>query len=100
MIKHIIVLKLKENAGGKSKAENAQMLKREFEGMTGKIREIRGLEVGINFNSTPDAYDMALTAEFATQKDLDTYLNHPEHQRIVAILRQLRESRIVVDYEL
>jgi len=99
MVKHIIVLKLKENAGGKSKAENAQMLKREFEGMTAKIAQIRGLEVGINFNSTPDAYDMALTAEFASRKDLDTYQSHPEHQRIVAILRQLRESRIVVDYE-
>ncbi len=99
MIKHIIVLKLKDNAGGKSKADNAQMLKREFEGMMGKIGEIRRLDVGINFNSTPDAYDMALTAEFESKKDLDIYQNHPEHQRIVAILRPLRETRIVVDYE-
>ncbi len=99
MIKHIIVLKLKEHAGGKSKSENAQMLKREFEGMPEKIREIRKLEVGINFDPTPDAYDMALAAEFASRRDLEIYQNHPEHQRIVAILRPLRESRIVVDYE-
>jgi hypothetical protein len=100
MIKHIVVWKLKESAGGKSKHENAQMLKRELEGLTCAIREIRKLEVGINFNSAQDAYDLALIAEFADKKDLDTYQNHPEHQRIVGILRQHRDSRIVVDYEM
>ncbi len=100
MVKHIIVLKLKENAFGNSKAENAQMLKRELEGMTRKIKEIRKIEVGINFNPGQDAYDLALIAEFADKKDLDTYQNHPEHQRVVGILRQHRDVRIVVDYEI
>ena len=99
MVKHVIVLKLKESAGGKSKDENALMLKRELEGMKGKIREIRTLEVGMNFTRGQDAYDLSLIAEFADKKDLESYLNHPEHQRILAILRQVRDSRVVVDYE-
>ena len=99
MVKHIIVLKLKESAAGKSKDENARMLKREFEGMKDKIKEIRKLEVGINFTQGQDAYDLGLIAEFADRNDLDVYQKHPEHQRIVAILRQVRDSRIVVDYE-
>ncbi len=100
MIKHIILLKLKEEAFGKSKAENAEMLKREFEGMPAKIKEIRKLEVGINFNPSGDAFDLSLIAEFANRKDLDIYQNHPEHMRIVAIVRQCRDRRIVVDYEM
>ena len=99
MVKHIVVLKLKESVGGKPKSENARMLWREFEGMKDKIKEIRALDVGINFNPAADAYDLALVAEFADRKDLDTYQNHPEHQRIVAIMKQHREARIVVDYE-
>ncbi len=100
MIKHIIVLKLKEEALGKSKAENAEMLKREFEGMPARIKEIRKLEVGINFNPSEDAYDLSLIAEFANRKDLDIYQNHAEHRRVIGIVRQCRDQRIVVDYEM
>jgi hypothetical protein len=100
MIKHIVLWKLKEHSEGKPKAENAVMLKRELELMTSRIKEIRKLEVGINFNSGQDAYDLALFSEFATKQDLETYQNHPEHQRVVAILRRLRETRVVADYEI
>ena len=100
MVKHIILLKLKENALGKPTAENARMLKREFLGMPARIKEILKLEVGINFNTGKDAYDSALIAEFANKQDLDAYQIHPEHQRVVGIIRQHRDVRIVVDYEM
>lgn len=100
MIKHIILLKLKDSAEGKTKAENATMLKRELESLASKIKEIRKLEVGINFNTGQDAYDLGLMSEFANKNYLDAYQNHPEHQRVAAILRRLRDYRIVVDYEL
>jgi len=99
MIKHIVVWKLKERAEEKSKAENARLLKRELESLVGKIPAIRKFEVGINFNPTPDAYDMSVVSEFATKEDLDGYLNHPEHQRVAGLLKRLRDTRIVVDYE-
>jgi Stress responsive A/B Barrel Domain. len=100
MIKHIVVWKLKEEAKGKPKSENAVMLKHELESLTPKIKEIRKFEVGINFNTQQDAYDLGLVSEFANKDDLDTYLNHPEHQRVAGIVRRVRESRIVVDYEM
>lgn len=99
MIKHIILLKLKESAEGKPKSDNVLFLKRELESLASKIKEIRKLEVGINFNTGQDAYDLALISEFATREDLDTYQIHPEHQRVIAIIRRFRETRIVVDYE-
>jgi hypothetical protein len=100
MIRHIVAWKLKENAEGKTKAENALMLKNELESLAAKIKEIRTIEVGVNFNSGQDAYDLGLVSEFATKYDLDVYQNHPEHQRVAGILRRLRETRIVVDYEM
>jgi len=99
MVKHIVALKLKENAGGKSKDENARMLKREIEGLKSKIKEIRTIEVGINFNPAADAYHLVVVAEFSNKKDLDTYQNHPEHQRIVGIMKEVHDTRVVVDYE-
>jgi len=98
MIKHIVAWKLKEHAEGRSRMENALLLKRELESMTAKIKEIRSLEVGMNFNDGQDAYDLVLVTEFTRKEDLEIYQNHPEHQRVVAILRRLRESRVVVDY--
>lgn len=99
MIKHIIMLKLKETAAGKSSQENAVMLKRELESLRSKIREIKKLEVGINVAEDPDAYDLVLCSEFAEKKDLETYMRHPEHKKVGEIVKNVRETRIVVDYE-
>ncbi len=99
MIRHIVVWKLKDRAEGRSKIENARILKRELESLVPKIHEIRELKVGVNCNTSGDAYDLALISEFGSQQDLDTYINHPEHQRVAGIVKGLRETRIVVDYE-
>ncbi len=100
MIKHIIVLKLKDQAEGRSKADNAVLLKRELASLTLTIKEIRKLEVGINLNTGEDAYDIGLVSEFANKSDLDVFQNNPEHQRVAGLVRRVRESRIVVDYEM
>jgi hypothetical protein len=100
MIKHIVVWKLKEEAEGRPKVDNSIMLKRELELMSKRIKEIQKLEVGINFNSGQDAYDLSLYSEFASRQDLEAYQNHPEHLRVVALLRKVRDARVVVDYEI
>jgi hypothetical protein len=67
MFKHIVVWKLKEFAEGASKEENARKMKVLLEGLKGKIRAIKSLEVGININGYPDSYDVILYSEFAPQ---------------------------------
>ena len=99
MVKHIVCWTFKEQAEGKSKKENLRETKALLEGLKGKIKEVKHLEVGINFNPAPHAYDLALYAEFENKKDLLTYTNHPEHQRVVEHLGRVRDQRIVVDYE-
>ncbi|AET68669.1 Stress responsive A/B Barrel Domain-containing protein [Desulfosporosinus orientis DSM 765] len=58
MIKHIVMWKLKEFAEGKSRTENARILKIILEGLKNSIAQIRHIEVGININPSEDSYDV------------------------------------------
>ncbi len=99
MVKHIVLLRLKERAQGSSKSDNVAMLKRELESLPSRIEEIVSFEVGENFNPSPDAYDLSVIAVFRSRKDLETYLRHPEHMKVVAVMNQVRDTRVLVDYE-
>jgi len=49
MIKHIVFFGLADNAEGKSKAENAVIIKSELENLKHLIPQIKKIEVGINY---------------------------------------------------
>jgi hypothetical protein len=98
MLKHIVLFKLKENAEGASKEENAKKVKADLEALAGKIPQLRRIEVGINCIPGDAAYDVALYSEFADEKDLSIYMKHPEHVKVANYVGKVRESRVVVDY--
>ena len=99
MIKHIVMWRLKDSAAGASREENAKKLKQSLEDLKDKIGDIKALEVGINFNASPAAFDVVLYSEFADMEGLDSYQNHPEHLKIVDFVGEIRTDRAVVDYE-
>jgi hypothetical protein len=99
MIKHIVMWQLKDFAEGAPKQENALKAKQLLEGLNGKIKGIKLLEVGINLNDTPAAYDIVLYSEFANRQDLDAYQQHPEHAKAGDFIGKIRQDRKVVDYE-
>jgi hypothetical protein len=99
MIKHIVLWKLKEGVEGKSKQETAQELKRALEGLKGTVQEVQALEVGINFNPADTASDLSLYTEFKSREDLDKYQKHPEHLKVVELVKKLTVERRVSDYE-
>lgn len=98
MIKHIVLFKLREHAEGADKRQNALKIKAALEDLRRKIPEIIHLEVGINSIPSDGAYDIALYSSFADEKDLNTYLRHPEHVKAAEFVAKVRESRVVVDY--
>ena len=99
MIKHIVLWKLKEEAEGLSKKENAAELKRKLEGLKSKISEIVELEVGLSFETSDAASDVALYSLFKNKEDLGKYQKHPEHQKIAEFVKSVVSERRVVDYE-
>lgn len=98
MVKHIVMWRLKESAEGFTKAENANRMKSWLENLKLSIPEIKRLEVGINFNPSPVAYDIVLYAEFEDKKALDVYQNHPQHVEFKELINNIRTERTVVDY--
>jgi hypothetical protein len=99
MIKHIVMWKLKDNAEGGTKAENAKRIKRELEALKGVVKEIVDIEVGINFEPSSAAYDLVLYSVFKSREDLDSYQNNPDHLKVAKFIGSVREDRIVADYE-
>jgi hypothetical protein len=100
MIKHIVFFGLADNAEGKSKAENAKIIKSELENLKNLIPEIKMIEVGINCPDAPKTnFDIALYSEFDSLQTLDIYQEHPEHKRVAAFIGKVRTSRAAVDYE-
>ena len=98
MLKHIVMWKLKESANGKTKEENALLLKEKLEALVGEIAELRSLEVGINAIESNASYDIVLTTTFDKEADLKSYAVNPKHVLVSDFCSSIRESRVVVDY--
>jgi quinol monooxygenase YgiN len=98
MIKHIVMWRLKDSAGGCSKGENAKKLKTLLESLKGKIAEIKHIEVGIHFNESESSSDVVLYSEFNSKEAIEAYQKHPEHLKAVEFVKQVCEERRVVDY--
>jgi hypothetical protein len=100
MIKHIVFFGLADNAEGKSKIENAEIIKYELENLKNLIPEIKMIEVGINEPNAPKTnFDIALYSKFESVEALDIYQEHPEHKRVAEFIGKVRTSRAAVDYE-
>ncbi|HET91290.1 MAG TPA: Dabb family protein [Chloroflexi bacterium] len=99
MIKHIVMWKLYDQAEGFSRAENARRIQRRLEGMGERIEVLRALEAGVNLTAAPDAFDVALYAEFDSLEDLAVYQAHPEHLKFKEFIHPLRAEKRLVDYE-
>ena len=101
MIKHIVLWKLKENADGRSKAENALLLKKRLENLNSIIPGMRLLEVGINKMNTgsDEEVDVVLYSEFETMEALEAYYPHPEHVKLKDFVQAIRCERRIIDYQ-
>jgi hypothetical protein len=97
MIKHIVMLRLKEFEPG-VKEKHLQKLKSLIEGLIGKVPELKFMEVGLNVNTKPSAYDLVLTSHFDSEEGLDAYRVHPEHKKVLEYLYEVTEETAVVDY--
>ena len=100
MIKHIVMLALKDEALGRKKAENVVILKAMLDELPAKVPGIVALEAvsaGI-FEASPPT-DIVLYSAFKTKEALKAYAIHPEHMKVVEFLRAVTAERRVVDYE-
>lgn len=99
MIRHIVMFKLTEFETSAAKDASLKGIKEGLEALSGRIKELRHIQVDFNVNPA-ETWDVILTTEFDSLEDLNTYANHPEH---VAVSKQLigpvKADRACVDYE-
>lgn len=100
MIKHILLLKIKEELDGRNKAELIAEAKRQIEGMNGKIPGLIKVEVGVDYSETPDSSDMALYSEFESREALTVYATHPAHTAVLPFVKSIYTERRLIDYEI
>ncbi|MCD4812831.1 Dabb family protein [bacterium] len=98
MVKHVVMFKLKKEAEGMPKAVNVEKFRAKLEKLKDHISSLLSCEVGVNISDQPTSYDIVLNTEFRSLADLETYRDHPEHQKVVAYINTICENRAVVDF--
>ena len=94
MLTHVVFFKLNERT-----LESAHKLREALLSMTGRIPQIKHMEVGVNVVSSERAYDVALFQRFDSLHDLQEYQAHPDHQEVLKYIHAVTASRVSVDYE-
>lgn len=98
MYKHIVMFRLLDFAEGKTKAENARIIKERLEGLNGVVPGMIKLEVGLNIKEHETASDVVVYGEFETLEALKAYTPHPKHHEIAEYVAKVRSERRIVDY--
>ena len=99
MIRHIILFKFTDVKNDAERNEKAQKMKSSFSPLRNTINVVESYEIVFNERVTEFSYDFAIISEFNTWKDLEIYLNHPEHQKAIQLCSEIKKEKAVIDYE-
>ena len=98
MFNHIVLFKLKDFQNDQLKSEIRDQIKDALLGLKEKIAELKYIEAGINFELNAASFDLGLITRFDSYEGFLVYRDHPEHQKVVALVRANTVDRAVVDY--
>ena len=59
---------------------------------------LKSIEVGLNMNDTPAAFDLVLTSRHDDVAGLQAYAQHPDHLEVLEFIKKVISDRKVVDY--
>ena len=99
MINHVVLFKLKEYASESEKQNMIGVIEDALLSLSGKIAELKHIEVGVNYELAAKSYDMCLFTHFETVEQLDAYRIHPEHLIVAELIGQHAVERATVDFE-
>ncbi len=99
MINHVVMFKLKEYESDSAKQNAISTIEDALMDLSGKISELKYIEVGVNYELASKSYDVCLITHFETVEQLDIYRVHPEHLKVVELIGQHAVQRAAVDFE-
>ena len=98
MFNHIVLFKLKDFQNDQHKSEIRAQIKNALRELIEKISVLRYLEVGVNYELNGASFDISLVTRFDSQEDFVIYRDHPDHLKVVGLVRANSVDRAVVDY--
>jgi hypothetical protein len=81
-----------------NKARNIAKVQDKLQELENKIDVLKSIEVGINFSEEARAMDLSLYSTFENEADLQSYALHPEHLKVVDLIKEVTLESKVVDY--
>jgi hypothetical protein len=64
------------------------------------IPELRAMSVGTDVGGGPNAYELAIVADFDDMAGLEAYTNHPAHAEVLRISAPVKTALATVDFEM
>lgn len=99
MVKHIIIWSFKDEYSNEEKAAHAAKIKKELEGLLGKIDGLTEIRV----NTKPlesSSGDIMLDSTFCSKAALEGYQSNPDHLAVASFVRSVVGTRKCFDFEL
>ena len=96
MLRHVVLLKFKKGAPESAIGEIEKGLGK----LPDIIPEIMEFQFGRDVLRSERSYDFALVSEFENLEAMQRYQIHPAHQKVVAKIKELCESLVVVDFQI
>jgi hypothetical protein len=94
MLNHVVLMKFKPEVAEEQIASLEAML----DDLPNKIVEIHSYEFGRDVVRGERSYDFGLVSLFANPETLQRYQTHPEHLKVLALLKSICDSIVAVDF--
>jgi hypothetical protein len=96
VIKHIVSWTLAEQDVAK-KAESASFVTAQLMSLPALIPAITSLSVSTNAVAIDGNWDLVLIGDYVDEDALRNYIEHPEHEKVVALIKPHLATRSAVD---
>lgn len=98
-VRHIVSWKMNGETAA-DRARQAEEIRVELVKLRETVPGILALDVRLNEFNAEVNWDLVLVSDHVDSEALDAYAVHPEHLKVVAIVKERAAGRAGVDYEL
>lgn len=94
MLTHIVCWKYKPETSNEQRSEHIESLR----ALRNVVPGILSFDVGTDILRLERSFDTGLVAVYSDRAALDAYTDHPEHQAVAALGKQIAEKVVSVDF--
>lgn len=97
MLKHIVFWKINQGGALGERQATVESFRQKTEFLKTIIPQIKEATVGFNI-ADGDHFHVCIDSIFASQEELDIYINHPEHLKVREFMNGVSYDKTVFDY--